>query len=440
MGFGHISLLSKLWSNYIVPLGYYSESVKHALIALGCSHRAFLDDWPDEHGLGTQQMYKEMATRQYAKAIYCTSQDMNDLSPTTIRTSLVSCLVFICLEIIQGRYDKAMQHLRSGSRIMRSLAEAATSTHTSAVLSPTQRCMAETVSNYYDQLCDVSDMFMAIGCDTAYLLEQGEVIPDLSFFFRGGHNSSKDSSEPFTSADEARYALHLVDEGFGKFLGYSFRGSLPMPWTDFLNVPEDMSPIEEEGWPGEWVVARHRFDVWSARLAAYTKNLKSDPSTPQSELWEVRLLSFMQMDWSLIIKCLEAPTTQHSHRQAFQDLLEDAESLVYAEDAELKHPVFTLAADVIPRMVFIAGYSGELDLQQRAIALLYAMRRKEGMWDSREIASVLEAILAARECSTWDKEYEKVSLPRLAKMLESLKLYEGNGTIPMATLVDQVAS
>ncbi|KAF4927132.1 hypothetical protein CGCVW01_v002643 [Colletotrichum viniferum] len=145
----------------------------------------------------------------------------------------------------------------------------------------------------------------------------------------------------------------------------------------------------------------------------------------------------MQKDRSVIIKCLEAPSSQPPDRQYFQDLLEDAESLVYAEAEPMQYPVFTLAADVIPRMSLIAGFSGELDLQQRAISLLYAMRRKEGMWDSREIASVLESILLARECSIWDMEYERISLPRLAGMLLSLKLYDGSSTLPLATLVDE---
>ncbi|KAF4815591.1 hypothetical protein CGCSCA5_v006936 [Colletotrichum siamense] len=402
-GFGTIAFLEKLWSSYIIPLGYYSDSVKHALIALGCAHRGFIGDYTGGHQVADAQTYNMMASQQFSKAMNYTALDMEKLSPTTLRTSLVSCLIFICLEIMQGRYDKGLQHLRSGSGIMIALSKAATDAQAGVPLSAHQKCMAETVKNYYDQLCDLGDMFTCLGCDAAYLLEEGEVIPDLSYFFRA--NSSTDASKPYSSATDARYDLHLVDQAFGKALRYNVRGSIPISWTSFLNLPEGMSPLgDDEQWAEEWLHARHLFDIFSARLETYIKNLKSSPSTTRQELWEARLMAVMQKDWSVIIKCLEAPSSQPPDRQYFQDLLEDAESLVYAEAEPMQYPVFTLAADVIPRMSLIAGFSGELDLQQRAISLLYAMRRKEGMWDSREIASVLESILLARECSIWDPE------------------------------------
>lgn len=435
-GFGAVALLEKLWNSYIIPLGYYSDSVKHALIALGCAHRGFIGDYREEHQAADAQTYDMLASQQCSKAMNFTAQEMERFSPTTLRTSLVSCLVFICFEIIQGRYDKALQHLRSGSGIMVALSKAATDAQAGLPLSVHQKCLAETVKDYYDQLCDLADMFTCFGCDAAYLLEEGEVIPDLSYFFRG--NGPTDVSKPYSSAIEARYDLHLVDHAFGKALRYNVRGSMPISWTSFLNLPEGMSPLGDDDLRlEEWLKARHLFDVFSSRLANYIEHLQSSSSTTRQELWEARLMAVMQKDWSVIIKCLETPSSQPLDRQYFQDLLKDAESLIYAESEPMQYPVFTLAADVIPRMSLIAGFSGELDLQKRAISLLYAMRRKEGMWDSREIASVLESILLARESSIWDMEYERISLPRIAGMLLSLKLYDGSRTLPLATLVDQ---
>ncbi|KAK1717539.1 hypothetical protein BDP67DRAFT_222355 [Colletotrichum lupini] len=437
-GFGAISFLEKLWHSYIIPLGYYSDSVKHGLIALGCAHRGFISDYREEDQAAGAQTYDVLATQQFSKAMKFTTRDMERLSSITLRTSLVSCLIFICFEIMQGSYDKALQHLRSGSSIMVALSKAATDAQAGLPLSVHQRCLAETVKDYYDQLCDLADMFTCLGCDAAYLLEEGEVIPDLSYFFRG--SSNKDASKPYSSTTEARYDLHLVDRAFGKALRYNVRGSIPMnpiSWTSFLDLPESMSPLRDDDLRlGEWLTARHLFDVFSSRLATYTEHLKSSSSTTRQQLWEARLMSVMQKDWSVIIKCLEAPSSQPLDRQFFQDLLEDAESLIYAEAEPMQYPVFTLGADVIPRMSLIAGFSGEPDLQQRAISLLYAMRRKEGMWDSREIASLLESILLARESSIWNMEYERISLPRIAGMLLSLKLYDGSSSLPLATLVD----
>ncbi|TDZ72086.1 Aspercryptin biosynthesis cluster-specific transcription regulator atnN [Colletotrichum trifolii] len=440
--FGNVALLSRLWSHYIVPLGYYSDSVKHALIALGSSHRAFVGDQHQHqhhhHGMVDTKSYEHLAVQQYTKAVRAAATDMQNLTPVTVRTSLVCCIIFICFEIMQGRYDKALQHLRSGSKILESISKA----HPSSA-SPAQKCLAETGTKYYFQLCDIADMFACLASDAAFLMEEGDVIPDLSFYWRV--IGSKDVSEPFSGVDEARYELYRVEQALGKALSFSFRGKAPISWTAFLNLPEESLPQGDE-WFEEWTVARHLFDVWSARLDSYGKALATRDDVSGKELWEAQMMEFIRKDWAMLIKISEASQSSRPvHRKHFLELIDEAEVLVQSDSGGKEQqppppPVFTLAADVIPRMVFIAAFSEDRDLQERAIGLLYAMRRREGMWDSRELASLLQSILAARECDGWDREFEKVSLPRLAGMLQSLNLYQGGGTLPLATLVDGEAS
>lgn len=53
-----------------------------------------------------------------------------------------------------------------------------------------------------------------------------------------------------------------------------------------------------------------------------------------------------------------------------------------------------------------------------------------------ELRFTWDLILIARECDLWDMEFEKVSLPRLAGMLVSLKLCDGTRSWPLATLIN----
>ncbi|KAF6836360.1 C6 zinc finger domain protein [Colletotrichum musicola] len=430
-GFGNIALLAKLWSNYIIPLGYYADSVRHALISLGASHRSYLGDCPDEHEAVEAHVYNDIATRQYAIATRHAARDLQNLDSTTIRTSLVCCLIFVCCEIMQGHYDKALFHLRSGCKMLTSLEEAATQMQTTA-MTTRQKCMAETVSRYFDQLCDIADMLSCLAFDAAFLMEEDAVIPDLSFFFRG--NPETDPSQPFTTAAEARYDAHRMERAFGSALGFTFRGTFrpAISWSSFLDIPEEPSPTEDD-YLEEWAEARRLFKGWSSRLDLYIKNVRSNPSATKDELWEAQFLSFIQKDWTMYIQHCERDL-EMSGQDTFKELLEEAEALVLAY-ASMQKPSFTLAADVIPRIVFIAAFAGDAGLQRRAVDLLFSMRRKEGLWDSREIASVLESILIARECDLWDREFEKVSLPRLAGMLVSLKLCDEARPLPLATLI-----
>lgn len=438
-GFGNIALLAKLWSNYIIPLGYYTDSVRHALISLGASHRLYLGNYPDTHQPAGVQAYNEMAAREYAKATRHTARDLQNLDETTIRTSLVCCLVFVCCDIMQGRYDKAVFHLRSGSKMLTSLAKAATRTQTTTTTTR-ERLMAETVSRYFDQLCDIADMFSCIAFDTAFLMEEDGFVSDLSFFLRT--KPEADPSQPFATAAEARYDGHRMERAFGSALGFTFRGTYrpSISWSSFLNIPghEELPPTEEDYFE-EWTEACRLFRQWSSRLDLYVKNVRSDPSATRYELWEAQLLSFIQKDWTVYIQKCENALEMPGGQEIFRELLEEAEALVLS-DASMQTPTFTLAADVIPRLAFIAAFVGDAGLQRRAIDLLFSMKRREGLWDSREIASILESILLARECSLWDREFEKVPLPQLAGMLVSLNVFGGTRSLPLATLINRIDS
>ncbi|KAK1625461.1 hypothetical protein BDP81DRAFT_499125 [Colletotrichum phormii] len=437
-GFQNLALMTKLWNNYIIPLGYYSDSVKHAFVTLGLSHRAFLDGYSHASKVTEHQDFASLALWYYSKALKSTIADREDLSTTSIRTSLVSCLIFVCFEVIEGRYDKAIQHLRGGCKILGSLREAAESLEMNGVegLSPSQLCLAETASKYFDQLSDIAIMFSCIGIDTAYLLER-EITPNLDFFLRPPDTPEASEHDPFKTLDEARLELHRVEKSLGSIMGFNLRQSSPLSWTSVLDLPGDMSPFEDESFAA-WTKARNRLDKWSARVDLSIKIWQSGPSSSAEALKEAQILTFIQNDWEMIIKHCETCAIGTIAPAVWRNMLDRAEAFCPSGEGNTQQlPHFAVAADTIPPLVVVAIFSGEPELQSRAISLLYSMKRREGMWDSREIASILESINAVRESDLWDKEYDTASLPVLAEKVLSRHLCCRDEQMPLATLMNQ---
>ncbi|KAF4782296.1 C6 zinc finger protein [Colletotrichum scovillei] len=437
-GFQNLALMTKLWNNYIIPLGYYSDSVKHALIGLGLSHRAFLDGYSHASKVTEDRDFVSLAMSYYGKALKSTLADSENLSTTSIRISLVSCLVFVCFEIIEGRYDKAIQHLRGGSRILGSIREAVESLEMNGAgaLSPSQLCLAKTANKYFDQLSDIALMFSCIGVDTAYLLE-AEVTPDLDFFLRSSAVLEASENDPFKTLDEARLELHRVEKALGSIIGFNFRQAPPLYWASILDLPGDMSPFEDEVFEA-WMKARYRLDKWSARVDLSIKIWESDSSLSPEALKEAQVMTFIQNDWKLIIKQCETSTIDTIPPAIWRTMLDRAEAFCPSEEENSQQlPHFNIAADTVPPLVVVATFSRDPEVQSRAISLLYSMKRREGMWDSREIASILESINAVRASDLWDKEYETASLPTLAEKVLSRHLCCRDEQMPLATLMNQ---
>ncbi|KAL0781926.1 hypothetical protein CaCOL14_003261 [Colletotrichum acutatum] len=437
-GFQNLALMTKLWNNYIIPLGYYSDSVKHALIGLGLSHRAFLDGYSHASKATEDQDFASLAMSYYGKALKSTLVDWENLSTMSIRISLVSCLVFVCFEIIEGRYDKAIQHLRGGCRILGSIREAVESLEMNGAeaLSPSQLRLAETASKYFDQLSNIAVMFSGVGIDTAYLLET-EIIPDLDFFLRPPPVPEASEHDPFQTLDEARLEIHRVEKALGSIIGFNFRQAPPRSWASVLDLPGDMLPFGDEIFDA-WMRARHRLDTWSSRVNLSIKIWQSDPSFPPEALKEAQILTFIQNDWKMIIKQCETSTIETIAPAIWRSMLDRAAAFGPSGEGNPQQlPHFAVAADTIPPLVVVATFSRDPEVQSRAISLLYSMKRREGMWDSREIASILESINAVRESDLWDKEYETASLPTLAEKVLSRHLCCRDEQMPLATLMNQ---
>ncbi|KAK1590439.1 C6 zinc finger domain-containing protein [Colletotrichum navitas] len=423
--FGLATPLAKIWSNYILPLGYYSDPIKHAVIALGVAHRAFLENpFSDPNPSMSAVAFGDLAEEQYRKAVTGTIEIMADPSPVNIRITLISCLVFVCFEIVRGQYDKAVQHLRAGSRILESLHQAAlASQNDPKSLSAFDKRLAETVRSHFSQLCDITNMFVSMGMDASMLIE-ADVIPDLTFFTQPEEEQSK--TTPFSSVFEARLCLHRVERMLVQAFEDSWYCSIDRCWHSTPSCGSHNAPTGSEKANDEaWETANACFEAWGARFELFQQALpdKMEPA----DLHELKALRFSQKSW-VIFNAKEGPCALKSYEMAelhrLVDMAEDVES---SREEERSRPKFALAADIVPSLAYICAFCDNVDLERRIIDVLRRMKRREGVWDSQEMANLYEMVLQAKLGNQWKDEYNWETLPNLARMMSNLAVSTPSG-------------
>ena len=96
------------------------SAVLSAAIAVGSMHRHFEHErWPGSMP-DDAELQKSISQRQYIKAMRLLRDRLTDpQDPERAEVALVTCFLFICLELIHGDISGAVKHLRSGLRILR---------------------------------------------------------------------------------------------------------------------------------------------------------------------------------------------------------------------------------------------------------------------------------------------------------------------------------
>ena len=102
--------VSTFWSTLVLQAGYAHEPVRYAIVAIGSFHES-LESKQDLQRISQSRFTLE----QYNKAMKALTKDAKTLG---IEEVLVSCIIFVFFENIQGHFDTALKHLGNGLKIL----------------------------------------------------------------------------------------------------------------------------------------------------------------------------------------------------------------------------------------------------------------------------------------------------------------------------------
>ena len=378
-GLGFSRTHTDFWKHLVLPTAHSDSSVKHALVALGMAHRTFIASSKDDS-------LHELMLQQYNAAIrHLTDSSKGNGADTT--ETLICCLIFFCLETILGHYAQSLQHLRSGSKLLFSHME-----H--------KRCSkAENSKLLEDTITQIADVFAVLGVDAGFFMDEN-LTPGLKY------NTLPDMNDeilgtPFKDLVDARKHVNAIV-------------------VDFNHTVE----IHRHDWYApEMCVLYERFRRWARRFDRTTFTFANGKRT-QAEQHELVSMRIARKLWMAVIDHddkVVIPTSNPEYNSIFNQILDEAEELV-KELAAVSHPVFSLQADTVPPLAYICDLNSDPAIQQRAINLLRSVKRREGIWDSQEVADYLEDYVLAKRLHQMNWDELPGGVPGQVRVISDLNL------------------
>ena len=107
----------EFWSRIVLQMAHSEPAVRHAVIALGALCQTEPGDMKHACAGFIANHERKVMLSHYNKSIGCLVNRMSDATYSP-ELGLVICLLFVCIEFLQGNYHAAFTHLRNGFKLM----------------------------------------------------------------------------------------------------------------------------------------------------------------------------------------------------------------------------------------------------------------------------------------------------------------------------------
>ncbi|KAK8108146.1 uncharacterized protein PG998_010159 [Apiospora kogelbergensis] len=456
--------LLDFWDAYALPIAHQEDYLRQTIAAVGAAHQLFVIrsySASDPSAWDTEQ--ENAAIQQYNRAISSLVRAMS--SQNTVASThgaLLCCLMFVTFESLLGRYSESIKHIQSGFQLLASLDAAGKITD----------------PGLWQQ---TYDMFARLGLEFSAFMD-APLTPALpsnvsSSAFGPGASAEADrhQHQPFADLNEAMYSLRTLDIGHftalheaeqqhlitqhGKVLarpptpddGQAAPPRVTDPYAHGLPRGTSRSPVAlcntvdsaADGgggvvrtapvfgplWEEHW---NDRFYAWDRRFELTARAAAAADLSDRDRAMLARL-RLQQSFWKVAVELSKSGGSSAGVSYATcEECLVRAEELAAPIVAAGK-PSFSLDGDLISDLSFIVSVCRDPGQQDRAMRLLRSLNRREGIWDSREIAEMHDVSIRLGVANLWGEDEELgCSVPAF---MRSLARMSRQAYAPRAALV-----
>jgi hypothetical protein len=410
------------WYNHALPLSHTVKPVKYALCAIAAAHRAFLSR-DRRHPFGPQH---DLTIKHYNRAISQIQPLISSPTPENIDAVLVCCVIFTTLENMVGRHAESLRHLRAGWQLLESCQP--------GISAPTPDTLrgggSGTCSSNPQIFHDVAGMLSRLHLGTSIYVAD-ELVPTHGSFLTPSLEMG-DPSVPFSSAADAEETLHDFDVIYTSFLDSTFFAYDSSPGAGSGAPPREPStPFAPAG--TTWATLHDMLLKWQARFNLYFTEIRNSGVASAAEVRKATVLLLHSTVWGALIKLhgMNEDITTDDCRE----ILSIAESVAPTLRGSEVKPVFSFTVELIPAVTLVGLNCGDdVDLQQRTVRLLRSLHRRESVWDSQDMAEILEGIHIVKAKGILDHGQLPWGMSELAGVLSQLSvptLTSENGALRM---------
>lgn len=151
------------WGSLVLKESHSSAAVRHAVIALACSH----EDFKDNLTVATQAPQYAYAAQHYSKAIRNLIKETTDHAQHSRMRALICGLLFISIEILRGNNCAAVHHLDGCLKIVREAQATMGQEYIPSSIHPLERYRPEAESHLSEEIIP---MFARLDVQAALVL------------------------------------------------------------------------------------------------------------------------------------------------------------------------------------------------------------------------------------------------------------------------------
>lgn len=297
------------------------------------------------------------ALAQYNKAIKHLSSSMVKPSSNSIDTTLLLCVLFVCVECLRGDYQPAIRHFQAGMSI--ALASAGGKSLNSPGLPSTS--VRQKVTPFFNRLELLAQLFGQMP-PYEYGLEPSETVPD-----------------SFTTIQEARDSLMHIMNLSMRFIRHTkeLRYKNEITSADIMHYSSLLESLCD----------------WKLTLDAFISAQK-----PTSHLTEAA--ATLEIHQIVCITWLNRSLNSRedvtdSDIPLYERAVDLAEYLQTAPSAASSTFLFDM--EFVSPLYLVAMKCRHPVIRRRAIAVLRCSTRREGLWDSQKAAAIAERLVEIEE-------------------------------------------
>ncbi|KAH6606102.1 c6 zinc finger domain-containing [Trichoderma cornu-damae] len=342
----------EFWGSLVLQASEQEPAVLHALTALGAAHKN------EEH----------LSLTEYNKAIQHLRQSLNRGDKGALRVCLITCMLFVCIELLRGGFKAGHSHLSNGLRILREVQsrEGITASDGGIVL----RLHAESVED------TLVEAFSRLSLQAA-LFDQASSYP-LFVRERNAHSSRAYDIPPrFSSPGDARKHLDALING-SHLLGQKASRLL----LDGQAFPEML--YQDQG---------HLQAALMKWLVALGSSHEEIPT------WNTRFGMPMLLLYHTMTRIMAATALRGANEMIFDDYLPDF-ALLLKQSSDLWDMVrsdlhrffrvkgtyvpdinFSIDMGLMPPLYYALTKCRQPNLRRMTLELLKQVPHREGAWD-----------------------------------------------------------
>lgn len=369
--FGH-----KFWKTDVLRATQVYPAIWHACLAVAAMHERMKMTESENAKAATQMLY-EFSLRQYNAAIrhLLDIRRENVLTGDDQETLLMASILFNGLCCLQGDVQQAIIHARNGLQLFylwrywEQTYQTDTRRRRMSLLSAESLVMliSFTESQFMNRVANVPTTLLRC-----------QIIP------------YKCSDMPFASITNAYVEFQNLYTGLLSATKFSDSPScitLPLPRAEHR------------------VAYRREFEVWKAKFEKFKQQstLVTEEDTEGLLLLETLLTG---VEVCLYVDINNAELDYDNYESAFSRIVDLAERVLskrsyVAVDQGRGAPLFSFSLSLCEELYWAGIRCRNGIIRRRVIALLKKWPRRDGIWDSKMIASTCEAVMRLEESAVW---------------------------------------